>query len=138
MVSPRKSHYFIQADDHRSATRSDFHIAAARNAVFEYFDAPASDYVCIFTANATTALKLVGESFPFRAGSSLIIPADCHNSVNGIRRFAEDAGAKVGYLETTQYGGFREGDAMVGSSHSLLLCTPALYLYDTAESDEGT
>lgn len=98
--------------DSPCATRSDFHIAAARKAVFEYFDAPAEDYVCIFTANATTALKLVGESFPFRTGSSLVIPADCHNSVNGIRRFAEDAGAKVEYLETIQYGGFHEEGAM--------------------------
>jgi molybdenum cofactor sulfurtransferase len=98
-----------------SAKRSDFHIAAARKAVLEYFDAPDEDYVCIFTANATTALKIVGESFPFGDGSSLIIPADCHNSVNGIRRFAEDAGAKVEYLESPQYGGFYEEDAIVCS-----------------------
>jgi selenocysteine lyase/cysteine desulfurase len=103
------------ANELQSATRSDFHIAAARKAVLEYFDAPVDDYVCIFTANATTALKLVGESFPFRSGSSLIIPADCHNSVNGLRRFAEDAGAKVEYLESTQYGGFDEEDAIVCS-----------------------
>jgi hypothetical protein len=98
-----------------SAKRSDFHIAAARNAVLEYFDAPAEDYVCIFTANATHALRIVGESFPFGDGSSLIIPADCHNSVNGIRRFAAAAGAKVEYLESPRYGGFYEEDAMVCS-----------------------
>jgi molybdenum cofactor sulfurtransferase len=103
-----------------SATRSDHHIATARKAVLEFFDAPASDYVCIFTANATNALKLVGESFPFTTGSKLIIPADCHNSVNGLRRFAEDAGATVDYLEAAQYGGFREQDALVRS--------PSIYL----------
>ena len=78
----------------------------------EYFDAPSQDYVCIFTANATTALKLVGESFPFSSGSTLVIPADCHNSVNGIRRFAETAGAKVEYLQSPDVGGFHEEDAM--------------------------
>jgi len=104
-----------QVDVLSSASRSDFHIAAARKAVLEYFDAPSDEYACIFTANATNALKLVGESFPFREGSSLIIPADCHNSVSGIRRFAEAANARVEYLESTPYGGFREEDAMVGS-----------------------
>ena len=29
------------------------------------------------------ALKLVGESFPFRTGSTFLISADNHNSVNG-------------------------------------------------------
>lgn len=98
-----------------SATRSDQQIAAARNAVLEFFDAPSSDYACIFTANATTALKLVGESFPFQQDSRLVIPADCHNSVNGIRNFAKEAGARVDYLESTPYGGFYESDARVCS-----------------------
>jgi molybdenum cofactor sulfurtransferase len=96
-----------------SATRSEKHVAAARSAVLDFFDAPSSDYVCIFTANATTALKLIGESFPFTSGSCLIIPADCHNSVNGIRTFAETAGATVEYLESTPCGGFYESEAKV-------------------------
>ncbi|KIM24423.1 hypothetical protein M408DRAFT_233582 [Serendipita vermifera MAFF 305830] len=98
--------------DSPCATRSDFHIAAARNAVLDYFGAPSEEYACIFTGNATTALKIVGESFPFSAGSTLIIPADCHNSVNGIRRFAETGGANVEYLQSTEVGGFYEADAM--------------------------
>lgn len=103
-------------DPSRSATRSDFHIAAARKAVLDYFEAPSEEYACIFTANATTALKIVGESFPFNASSALVIPADCHNSVNGIRRFAEAAGARVEYLQSTEVGGFYEEDAMVNTS----------------------
>jgi molybdenum cofactor sulfurtransferase len=96
-----------------SATRSDRHIAAARSAVLDFFDAPSSDYVCVFTANATNALKLVGENFPFTSGSSLVIPVDCHNSVNGIRTFAETAGATVEYLESPLWGGIYESDANV-------------------------
>lgn len=98
-----------------SATRSDRHISAARSAVLDFFDAPASDYACIFTANATTALKIVGEGFPFSPDSRLVIPADCHNSVNGIRKFAEDCGATVDYLASTPYGGFYPSEAMVRS-----------------------
>ena len=79
----------------------------------DYFEASSEEYACIFTANATGALKTVGESFPFKAGSTLVIPTDCHNSVNGIRRFAEAAGARVEYLQSTEVGGFYEEDAMV-------------------------
>jgi molybdenum cofactor sulfurtransferase len=107
------SYLFVIHCNSFSATLSDKHITAARSAVLDFFDAPSSDYVCIFTANATTALKLVGESFPFTSGSCLVIPADCHNSVNGIRAFAEAAGATVEYLESTPCGGFYEADAKV-------------------------
>ena len=39
------------------------------------------DYTVVFTANATAALKLVGESYPFTAKSSLVLGTDSHNSV---------------------------------------------------------
>ncbi len=42
----------------------------------------------IFTANATEALKLVGEAYPFEAGGQYPLTFDNHNSVNGIREFA--------------------------------------------------
>ena len=45
----------------------------------------------MFTANASAALKLVGESFPFGRRSRLVLTADNHNSVNGIREFARAA-----------------------------------------------
>ena len=46
-------------------------VEAARAAVLRYFRAAESEYDCIFTANATGALRLVGEAYPFgrRAGS---------------------------------------------------------------------
>lgn len=78
--------------------------AEARAAVLKYFNAP-KGYTVIFTPNATGALKLVGESFPFREGGAYVLSVDSHNSVNGIRRFASQAGAKVVYLGCTNRGG---------------------------------
>ena len=42
----------------------------------------------VFTANATGALKLVGEASPFAADGQYLLTFDNHNSVNGIREFA--------------------------------------------------
>lgn len=53
----------------------------ARAAVLSFFKASSEDYTVIFTANATAALKLVGESYPFTNGSSLVLGVDSHNSV---------------------------------------------------------
>jgi molybdenum cofactor sulfurtransferase len=92
---------------------SDSHIKAARAAVLDLFDAPSHEYVCVFTTNATGALKLVGEAYPFSNRSSYVLPADCHNSVNGIRRFAHSAGAEVQYLEALHHGGFDEAKMRV-------------------------
>jgi selenocysteine lyase/cysteine desulfurase len=52
----------------------------------------------IFTGNASGALKLVGESYPFLPGGRYLLTYDNHNSVNGIRQFARQRGAEVTYL----------------------------------------
>jgi len=70
----------------------------AREAVLEYFNASPEEYVVIFTSNASGALKLVGESFPFSNGSRYLLTFDNHNSVNGIREFARARGAQVTYI----------------------------------------
>jgi molybdenum cofactor sulfurtransferase len=77
-----------------SATR---HIEAARAAILDFFHAPADEYEVIFTQNASGALKLVGESYPFAPGDRYLLTFDNHNSVNGIREFARAAGAKITY-----------------------------------------
>ena len=59
----------------------------ARQAVLTYFNVSPSEYTVIFTANASAALKLVAESFPFAGGSNLIIGADSHNSVRNPFRY---------------------------------------------------
>ena len=70
-------------------------IAAARAALLDFLHADADEYAVILTANTTGACRLVAESFPFRTGSELLLAADNHNSVNGIREYARRAGAAV-------------------------------------------
>jgi molybdenum cofactor sulfurtransferase len=77
----------------------------------------------VFTTNATGALKLVGESYPFSPQSSYVLSADSHNSLNGIRRFACAAGAEVHYLAACPQGGFDEAEMEVRSSfHENIHC----------------
>lgn len=75
------------------------HVERTRRAILDYFRA--RDYFAIFTLNASSALKLVGESFPFAPGSGLLLTFDNHNSVNGIREFARARGANVEYAPLT-------------------------------------
>ena len=63
-------------------------VEQARLSVLEFFNADPDEYVVIFTANATQALKLVGEAYPFDADGEYLLTFDNHNSVNGIREFA--------------------------------------------------
>ncbi|KAH7921642.1 PLP-dependent transferase [Leucogyrophana mollusca] len=77
----------------------------ARDAVLSFFRAPLG-YTVIFTPNATGALKLVGEAFPFTEHSCYVLGADSHNSVHGIREYASRRGAQVHYIPSTSTGGF--------------------------------
>ena len=70
----------------------------ARNSVLEYFNASPDEYTVIFTQNASGALKLVGESYPFSPGSTFLLTFDNHNSVSGIREFARAKGAVTAYI----------------------------------------
>lgn len=76
-------------------------VEETRAAVLDHFNASPEEYVVIFTSNASGALKLVGESFPFCADSHYLLTFDNHNSVNGIREFARTHGAHVTYLPVT-------------------------------------
>ncbi|KAK0195963.1 pyridoxal phosphate-dependent transferase [Armillaria mellea] len=76
----------------------------ARAAVLSFFRAPA-EYTVVFTTNATGALKLVGESFPFSGDSTYVLSADSHNSVHGIREFATARGSRICYIPCPPHGG---------------------------------
>ena len=69
----------------------------AREYVLKFFKGDPNEYLVIFTSNASTALKLVGESYPFPGGRYLLT-FDNHNSVNGIREFAHARNADVTYI----------------------------------------
>jgi molybdenum cofactor sulfurtransferase len=70
----------------------------ARRFVLSYFHASSEEYIVIFTPNASGALKLVGESYPFAHGGRYLLTFDNHNSVNGIREFAQAKGAAITYV----------------------------------------
>jgi selenocysteine lyase/cysteine desulfurase len=82
-------------------------IEEARSAVLGYFNASADEYAVIFTPNATGACRLVGEAYQFRPGSRLVLTADNHNSVIGLREFARARGA------VTRYIGLSPGDLKI-------------------------
>lgn len=63
-------------------------VESARHAVLEFFEADPEEYTVVFTPNASGALKLVGESYPFGQGSRYLLTGDNHNSNNGERAMA--------------------------------------------------
>lgn len=76
-------------------------VERARRYVLEYFNADPEEYEAIFTANASGALKHVGESYPFEPDGRYLLTFDNHNSVNGIREFARNKGAEITYVPLT-------------------------------------
>lgn len=83
---------------HEPSQASSRIVEAARAAVLGFVDASDAEYTVVFTQNASTAIRLVAEAFPFQRGSRLLLSADNHNSVNGIREYARAAGARVRHL----------------------------------------
>ena len=73
-------------------------VERARASVLDFFQASPDEYAVIFTSNASHALKLVGEAYPFQPGGQFLLLFDNHNSVNGIREFARARGASFTYL----------------------------------------
>jgi selenocysteine lyase/cysteine desulfurase len=108
-----------------------------RRAVLDFFRASPDEYEAIFTANATGALKLVGEAYPFGPGDHYLLTFDNHNSVNGIREFARARGA------TTTYVPLRLPDMRVDESelrHHLDLARPGghhLFAYPAQSNFSG-
>ncbi len=74
------------------------YISRARGAVLRFFNASPEEWEVVFTGNASHALKLVGESYPFGPGDRFLLTFDNHNSVNGIREFARVRGATAMYV----------------------------------------
>ena len=72
-----------------------------RRKVLDYFHASDREYAVIFTPNASGALKLVGEAYPFGPDSHYLLTFDNHNSVNGIREFARSHDSAITYVPLT-------------------------------------
>jgi len=84
-----------------TSARSTELVERCRQRVLAFFRADPDEYALVFTANASHALKLVGESYPFQPGDQFLLTFDNHNSVNGIREFDRAHGARTVYLPMT-------------------------------------
>jgi selenocysteine lyase/cysteine desulfurase len=84
--------------DSPSARQSTALIENARARVLSFFDADPLEYCVVFTANTSAAVHLVASGFPFEERSNVVLLSDNHNSVNGIREYAAQAGARVRYV----------------------------------------
>lgn len=66
--------------------------------VLEYFKTDSDSYIVVFTPNASGAIKIVAEAYPFKAGTTYMANVDNHNSVQGTQCFAAAKGASVKYV----------------------------------------
>ncbi|MFI8415603.1 aminotransferase class V-fold PLP-dependent enzyme [Serratia sp. NPDC078593] len=74
----------------------------ARQAIYRFFQCSPDEYEIIFTANASSAIRLVAESFPFESGSEVLLTKDNHTSVHGLREYAKAKDALVKYIPLDQ------------------------------------
>jgi molybdenum cofactor sulfurtransferase len=81
-----------------TSARATARLERCRSHVLSFFHASPDEYAVVFTANASHALKLVGEAYPFEAGDRLLLTFDNHNSVLGIREFARRVGVATDYV----------------------------------------
>ena len=70
-------------------------IARARAAILAFLNADPDRYEVVLTANASAACRLVAEGWEWSADHPLILSADNHNSVQGLREYARRAGSKL-------------------------------------------
>ncbi len=107
-----------------TSQRSTRFVQEAREAVLRFFRAEA-DYYCIFTQNASGALKIVGECYPFQTDGRFLLFSDNHNSVNGIREYCVRRGGSYEYVPmnyedlTVSAPALREKLASAGGTHKL-------------------
>ena len=81
-----------------ASLRSNDAAESARQALLSFLDADADEYDVVWTANASAALRLVGEAFPFDVGNRIVLAADNHNSAVGLREYARARGAAIEVL----------------------------------------
>jgi selenocysteine lyase/cysteine desulfurase len=81
-----------------TASATSVYAEQCRCKVLEFFNASHDEYEVVFTANASHALKLIGEAYPFQPADQFLLTFDNHNSVNGIREFDRARGARTTYI----------------------------------------
>ena len=104
----------------------------ARALTLRLFDADPADYEVVFTANASSAIRILAEAFPFRRGSRLVMTADNHNSVNGLRIGARQRGAQVDYVPLDTDLRSQDPGPLLSRS-----CEPSLFAYPAQSNFSG-
>lgn len=104
--------------------------------MLDHFNADPAEYCAIFTPNASGALRLVGESYPFRPGGCFVLLTDNHNSVNGIREFARRAGAQLRLIPCTR-SELRATTDQVAAALSEHGAAPRLFAYPAQSNFSG-
>jgi selenocysteine lyase/cysteine desulfurase len=80
---------------HRPSSFAMQEIVSTRDAILKYFNADPNQYEVIFTSSATSAILLL-QHFLFDGGE-LLLTADNHNSVNGLREIVKRKGGVTRY-----------------------------------------
>jgi len=88
----------ILGNPHSGSRASTDAYAQARAEIYRFFRCTPDEYEIIFTPNASGAIRLVAESFPFAPGSEVLLTKDNHTSVHGLREYAKSKGASVKYV----------------------------------------
>ena len=90
-------------------------VEKTRSRILQHFNASPDEYAVVFTPNATGAARLIGEAYRFSEISSsksgrkegimpkprLILTADNHNSINGLREYARGQGVSTTYVQSS-------------------------------------
>lgn len=88
----------ILGNPHSGSKSSDEAHEKARAEIYRFFRCDPDEYEIVFTPNASGAIRLVAESFPFDSGSQVLLSKDNHTSVHGLREYAKAKGASVKYI----------------------------------------
>jgi selenocysteine lyase/cysteine desulfurase len=107
-------------------------IGRARSLTLRFLDADPAAYEVVFTANASAAIRVLAEAFPFRRGSRFVATADNHNSVNGLRIAAQRRRAAVDYVPLT-----REMRARSPQQWLTPASAPSLFAYPAQSNFSG-
>jgi selenocysteine lyase/cysteine desulfurase len=97
----------------------------ARELVLRFLDVDESTHDVVFTANTSGAIKLVAEGYPFNTNTTLVLSADNHNSVLGIREYARRAGSRTRVLPLDDELRLRDPLAILNEHRGGLLAFPA-------------
>lgn len=112
-------------------------VEETREYILKYFNASPDEYMVIFTPNATGALKLVGEAYPFGEGGHYALTFDNHNSVNGIREFARAKGAEISYIPVLAPYLRTDGAALAATLKTAKPQTHNLFAYPAQSNFSG-